>query len=52
MLKPGEEPQEGGPTALTGAEFWEKVAGVDEADLRAVLSRGEREPCEISTGTG
>jgi hypothetical protein len=46
MLKPGEEPQEGGPTALTGDEFWEKVAGVDEADLRAVLSRGERKPCE------
>ncbi|KAH8084219.1 Mmp37-domain-containing protein, partial [Filobasidium floriforme] len=39
MLKPGEEPQEGGPTALTGDDFWKKVAGVDEADLRAVLSR-------------
>lgn len=50
MLKPGEEPQEGGPTALTGDEFWKKVAGVDEADLRAVLSRGEREPCEYKFG--
>lgn len=35
---------------MTGDEFWKKVAGVDEADLRAVLSRGEREPCENKYG--
>ena len=41
MLKPGEEPQVDGPTALSSDEFWKRVAGVDETELRGVLSRGE-----------
>lgn len=46
-MKPGEEPQEDGPPALTSDEFWKRVAGVDEGELRGVLSRGEPLPTRV-----